>query len=111
MWIKRADNGCFLSPDKTLSNASFLGEKMAVLAVYSGPVLFSGWARVIGIHLYDGRYMEITVAPEPRSLLKAAEELSELMPSTCFPRCVEVKLSNLNDAIERERKKVGNEQG
>lgn len=105
MWVKRADNGCFLSPDKTLSNAAFLGEKVAVLTVYSNPFLFNGWARIVGVHLYDGRYLEITVAPEPQSLLEAAEDLAKLMNTTSFPQCIEVKLSNLNSAIERENKK------
>lgn len=107
MWVKRTDNGCFLSPDKSLGNASFLGEKMVVLTIYSGPVLFNGWARIVGVHLYDGRYLEITVAPEPQSLLEAAEDLAKLMNTTSFPQCVEVKLSHLNDAIERERKSGG----
>ena len=106
MWVKRADNGCFLSPDKTLSNASFLGEKVAALTVYSGPVLFNGWARVTRFNLYDGRYLEINVSPEPQSLLEAAEDLAKLMNSTSFPQCIEVKLGNLNSAIERENRKV-----
>ncbi len=107
MWVKRVDSGYMLSPTKQLSNASFIRDGILRLVVCGGPVCFNGWAKVGNATVYDGRYLEISVTPEPRSLLEAAEELVEAIDNTCLPANVLLKLSNLSSAIERERKRGG----